>query len=1109
MTLSVPIYVEERTAGADRGGGFLVRPLFHGEPCLRGDRFHRVWRQLQDQLRKVLRNLSRAPRQEGLLPWTFAAELETTTLNLRLELDSGSHRHSFFLAGYQALDRRLFVAASLPGFCFEVLPGQDLEERALQSLRARFRELERSEGALDWSRYALTGKARLAYLDVEFQPAQEIRPPKRPSWAAMFGDDQPKDGAEELEATARPLHSLYPDALDRVVGRESELASLLGLLTAPERRPLLLIGPPQSGKTALLHEAIWHLRSRPKDFPLAPRQFWWVSPMRLISGMSTLGEWENRVLAILDHLHQHGHALCLDDLPGLFHAGVHSGSDLNVAQVLKPFLEKHQVRLVAEITPEGWRVLRERDRAFADLFHVLPLAEPTETETFNILVRATRPLEVEHACTLDVEVIPTVHDLCRRFAREAAFPGKALTFLRRLAVKHAGTAVGRTDVLAEFRERSGLQLDLLDGRTGLDRATITRELASRVIGQETAVTALVEVLIRLKARLNDPKRPLGTLLFLGPTGVGKTETARALAAYLFEDPDRLLRFDANEFIDPGSARRLIGTPSHPEGLLTGPLRRQPFSVVLIDEIEKAAPEVFDVLLAVLDEGRLTDALGRTADFTNAIIILTSNLGVREAASHLGFQSSPPIAAHLDAVFVAAAEKFFRPEFFNRLDRVVPFRLLDRESLETIARQRVAEVLAREGLRRRECCLRVSPPALERLVDLGHHPQWGARALKRTLEQELAQPLAEHLAAQIPGLPSVANLVVHEGRLQLQWQSLSFHPRSVLWPERFLSLLLPPPWSATVKLLLADLVARAQKATHRLRDDIQRHAPKGGVLTETLSAREVLYFHCREQLTLVENRVRHLQAALISPSRQSTVSRTRRPDPSKALLQERDGSAARYTRQRDAESLRIDLEEWEQSEGEIIRGPAPDDLLRELALLQAMVSSPPHDHPVVLVAQGIGDTPDPHVETLIAQYQHFFHALWGVTCLSSTALPATPATLPLRRAPSSPSLLLRGPAVRQLVHRETGTHLLRLPRQGLILIRISCQDLPSNDGLQDWTPEPPPTDTTQPPLPPVVRVFESMQTVTDARSGLTLPDPLSPHTFRTMVLSGLPLPPEFD
>ena len=319
--------------------------------------------------------------------------------------------------------------------------------------------------------------------------------------------------------------------------------------------------------------------------------------MRLISGMSYLGEWENRVLAILDHARSKDHVLFFDDLPGLFSAGTSSASSLNVAQVLKPTLEKRAVRVLGEITPEAWRVLCERDRAFADLFHVIPVNEPPEPETLRVLVNVARQQEEEHRCTFDLEVVPTVYELHRRFAGDAAFPGKAAGFLRRVAMRSADKTVTRECALHEFQEISGLQTALLDDRATLERKGIVEQLRRWLVGQDHVLDAFADVLVTLKARLNDPKRPLGTLLLLGPTGVGKTQSAKALAEFLFGSPARLLRFDMNEYVDAASARRLTGTPREPEGLLTGAIRRQPFGVVLFDEIEKAAPGVFDLLLA--------------------------------------------------------------------------------------------------------------------------------------------------------------------------------------------------------------------------------------------------------------------------------------------------------------------------------------------------------------------------------------------------------------------------------------------------------------------------------------------------------------------------------
>src|SRR5262249_7994327 len=228
--------------------------------------------------------------------------------------------------------------------------------------------------------------------------------------------------------------------------------------------------------------------------------------------------------------------------------------------------------------------------------------------------------------------------------------------------------------------------------------------------------------------------------------VGKTQCAKALATYLFGDAEKLVRFDMNEFIEAGSAARLVGTFFNPEGLLTAAVRRQPFAVVLLDEIEKAHPEVFDLLLQVLGEGRLTDALGRTVDFSNTIIILTSNLGVREAQASIGYHAGD---GHNREVYALAAERFFRPEFFNRLDRIVPFDRLGREDVGRIARLLIGDLFQREGLRRRKSILRVEERALDRVVDQGFDPVLGARALKRAIERQLTQPISARLAEGVP------------------------------------------------------------------------------------------------------------------------------------------------------------------------------------------------------------------------------------------------------------------------------------------------------------------------------------------------------------------------
>ena len=297
-------------------------------------------------------------------------------------------------------------------------------------------------------------------------------------------------------------------------------------------------------------------------------------------------------------------------------------------------------------------------------------------------------------------------------------------------------------MIAAFHEQTGLPRSFLDQRQTLSPDDVKHALRERFVGQPDAVQAAVEIIGIAKARLNDPARPLASLLLLGPTGVGKTQFAKSLAAYLFGSDERLLRFDMNEYVSASAVPQLVGTFAQPEGLLTSAVRRQPFAVVLFDEIEKGHPNIFDLLLQVLGEGRLTDSLGRTTDFTNTIIVLTSNLGAQRSTTGLGFGSR---GEDLQRVSIRAAESFFRPEFFNRLDRVIPFDRIAREDLQQIARLLIDTVLRREGLVRRQCVLNIAPAALEWIIDQGHDPALGARALKRSIERELTRPIAEYLA----------------------------------------------------------------------------------------------------------------------------------------------------------------------------------------------------------------------------------------------------------------------------------------------------------------------------------------------------------------------------
>ncbi len=389
------------------------------------------------------------------------------------------------------------------------------------------------------------------------------------------------------------------------------------------------------------------------------------------------------------------------------------------------------------------RVFRQRDRSFADMFHLIVLDEPDEATTLRTLIHAMRDAESEFGVAFALDVLPVVLEFTRRYQRELAYPGKAIRWLRDLAIKFRGGSIDRQESLTQFQAKTGIRTALADGATKLRRDEIVANLSVSIIRQEAAVEAMADVMTVAAARLNDPHRPLGSLLFLGPTGVGKTHCAKVLAAYLFSNESRLLRFDMNEFPSAYSATRLVGTFARPDGLLTQAVRNQPYSILLFDEIEKAHPDVHDLLLQILGEARLTDALGRVVDFSNTVIILTSNLGTRDALRQLGFANQD--GARAEPIYLKAVREFFRPEFVNRFDRIVPFSRLSREDVKLIVAQLMADILSREGLSRRKCALDVTDDAIEWVVDQGYDPKLGARAIRRAVERRLVQPLSREMA----------------------------------------------------------------------------------------------------------------------------------------------------------------------------------------------------------------------------------------------------------------------------------------------------------------------------------------------------------------------------
>jgi ATP-dependent Clp protease ATP-binding subunit ClpC len=1106
MNLTIPIYIEQLPLEGQSTPVYAVRPLFFPEPIGLDVELQRALAKFAKAMRRDLDTRARAMRHDSLTEYCFAPEVDDQLIALALDLKTRTVRCSFLFVTINGFDRRIAFTPKLPHLWFEIDRGEDLHTRATEVLTSYFRGKEKSGGAAvpNPEEISVQHKAWASTIEIEIHPPPIAKTP-RENFRAMLSGGEMMDGEWELQQIGRCLDWLYPNELKRVVARDKEVEELANLLKSTDRRPVILLGARMVGKTAIVEECVFRKVERQKSKFRSRNNVWLIAPQRLISGMSYVGQWENRLLAIIDEAKKRNHILYFDDLLGLFKAGISRDANLNAAQVLKSYLERREVRVVAEITPEAWRVLREQDRGFADLFHLFPVNEPDENATLEMLLGLMRQLEHQHHCRFNLDSLPAALDLQRRYVRDAAFPGKAAVFLRQLAVKYRGEVIGRESVLAEFRAKSGLAPWFI-GDHAFSRSTVIEFLGSEVIGQTAAITAVTDAVCVAKARLNDPDRPLASFLFLGPTGVGKTQCAKSLACFLFGDAERLIRFDMNEFISPGSVARLAGTFDQPEGLLTNAVRRQPFSVVLLDEIEKAHRDVFNLLLQVMGDGRLTDALGRTADFTNVILIMTSNLGVKEAGSELGFWSQQ---TNEGSIYRQAAERFFSPEFFNRVDRIVPFQRLDREAVRKIAGQLISQLFQREGLARRRCVLNADERALAQIVDRGFHPQLGARALKRAIENELAQPVAKYLASSQQPSPTVINVLPAPGALRVEIQELV----EATSPERSLTQLMKDPRSA---------LARIEDFIDRTEAEISNLQPAGAISIDDVQPQHRRYFAMREQIGNLRRYCDRMRGRIEASSRarlrltRNYVRASRRP-PVFGHLENRVRQVWKSLFA--AEDMHAYLTDLAAIGGGAGSGDdAIENQLTDIICEASLLS---------MLAGGDDERGNRRALVMIRFLERSLLSRW--THLSSTYFDLFSNQFGmdvkyLEHDKFHPDvwLLVQGWQAARLAEIEAGTQLFILTDEVIEPVQIKVMALdPDADPRSQIADYRRRHGLQMPPdaagengflqFDPVIRIHHSQSSgaIVDLRSGLTTTNTLSSENLRKLLLSALPLPPELS
>jgi ATP-dependent Clp protease ATP-binding subunit ClpC len=565
------------------------------------------------------------------------------------------------------------------------------------------------------------------------------------------------------------------DATDR---RDALVDRILSILAGENRNSVILVGRPDVGKTALIHEVARRLNDGAVPEALKTRKLWSVTANNLIAGMAYYGEWQGRAQKLVRQLRSGRQLLYMGDPEEILSAGRYRGSDNNLGRYLRPYMETGDVVVVCECSEEAYTAQVHREPSFMHAFCRVDVPETEPADTDAIIQAAARRAEAKHSLRIELDALTAVCQLTRRFLPYRSFPGKAIRVLQDTVRDHLPSgiqSIGRAEVVSSFTRATGLPAFVLSDDIPLPHAAVLTHFQERLLGQPEAVDAMVDLITVLKAGLNDPNKPLGSFFFVGPTGVGKTEMAKVLAEFLFGSRDRMLRFDMSEYSSADALPRLIGSAwrSDEEGTLTRRVREQPFCVVLLDELEKAHPDVFDALLGVLGEGRLADAGGRSADFRNAIIVMTSNLGAgRRDLQSVGFarEGSDSVDTRLQDHFVKAAEAFFRPEFFNRFDRIVAFRALSPEAVRLITRRELGKLLMREGIVRRNLLVEVDEAVISRLAEQGFHPHYGARPLQRAIERAVILPLARILVDGQADHRHLVRFTVRDGKI---------HPRLVV------------------------------------------------------------------------------------------------------------------------------------------------------------------------------------------------------------------------------------------------------------------------------------------------------------------------------------------
>lgn len=572
-----------------------------------------------------------------------------------------------------------------------------------------------------------------------------------------------KDGiSRTLEQFGTDLTRLAREgALDPVIGRDREIERVVQILSRRRKNNPMLIGEAGVGKSAIVEGLALRIARGEVPCTLADRSIFALDIGALVAGTKFRGEFEERMQQLLDELRRSPKTiLFIDEVHTIVGAGATQGS-LDTANILKPALARGEIRTIGATTLDEYRSSIESDAALDRRFQRVAI-EPTSPETtLQILHHVAPGYEHHHNVRYTEEALQACVTLTGRYITDRHFPDKAIdlldeagsrTHLRTAQDRQSGESpvpITEEEIRQVITEMTGIPADRISEGEGRRLQELGSHLARRVVGQPQAVERIARTIRRSRSGLREEHRPIGVFLFVGPTGVGKTLLAKEVSKWLFDERRGLIRIDMSEYGERHNVSRLIGAPpgyvGYGEGgQLTEAVRRRPYSVVLLDEIEKAHPEVFNTLLQLFDEGRLTDGAGRTVDFRNTILIMTSNVGSRETAQRpvqvgYGTPSQRRRVAAPQETYRKALERVFAPEFLNRIDEIIVFRTLDEKDVRQIVDLEIERLLRRTD--RLGYRVRITDGARRRLASMGYEARYGVRALKRTLADQVEEPLS--------------------------------------------------------------------------------------------------------------------------------------------------------------------------------------------------------------------------------------------------------------------------------------------------------------------------------------------------------------------------------